>query len=151
MFLRVAEQDGEKQSDEVKRNKLEENTDSKSTNCCFFCFIHLRCQCEKYPSISLKSHCLKKIYIIKTVLGTVRPRYPRNHSYFKVTLETMFIKKTFYILTLKFWILKLFSLSCWFWDDNVWLPVFFINIFCIVPDMVYNADDLPNLCIDITL
>lgn len=95
MFLKVAEQDGEKQSDEVKRNKLEENTDSKSTHCCFFCFIHLRCQCEKYPSISLKSHFIKKIYINKTVLGTVRPRYPRNHWYFKVTLKTMFIKKHF--------------------------------------------------------
>lgn len=32
MFLRVAEEDGEKQSDEVKRNKLEENTDSKWQN-----------------------------------------------------------------------------------------------------------------------
>lgn len=68
MFLKVAEQDGEKQSDEVKRNKLEENTDSKSTNCCFFCFTPLRCQCEKYPSISLKSHCVKKFISLKQSL-----------------------------------------------------------------------------------
>lgn len=100
----------------------------------------------------IEKSLFKKNYINKTVLGTVRPRYPRNHWSFKVTLETMFIKKTFCILTLRFWILKLYSLSCWFWDDNVWLHGFFLAIFSVlfltwyITLMIYQICALTSLC-----
>lgn len=99
----------------------------------------------------IEKSLFKKNYINKTVLGTVRPRYPRNHWYFKVTLKTMFIKKHFAYKLWDFESSNYFLCPVDFEMTMFDCPFFFINIFCIVPDMVYNADEyqicaLTSLC-----